>query len=190
MRTSFAVVLLLTLAAIALPANAQNETSKLEVYGGYDYVRFNINANIAGVAPSASYNANGGGSQLEYNTNNWLGLVGDLDGYYVAKGSTALAGAFSYLFGPRFNLRRSKVTPFAQVLFGGLTATSGIGNSGVTSAFAMTAGGGLDCKLSKLISIRPVQAEYYLTKFPDGLNNRQNNFRFSSGVVFRFGRTS
>lgn len=190
MRTPFAAILLLTLAVFVLPANAQNETPQLEIFGGYDYVRFNINANIPGVAPSASYNGNGGGSQVEYNANRWLGVVGDLDGYYVAKNSTALAGAFSYLFGPRFNLRRGNVTPFAQVLFGGLTATSGIGNSGVTSAFAVTAGGGLDCKLSKLISIRPVQAEYYLTKFNDGLNNRQNNFRFSSGVVFRFGRTS
>jgi peptidoglycan-associated lipoprotein len=54
----------------------------------------------------------------------------------------------------------------------------------------MAAGGGMDFKLSKLISIRPIQAEYYLTKFPDGLNNRQNNFRLSSGVVFRFGRTT
>jgi hypothetical protein len=30
-------------------------------------------------------------------------------------------------------------------------------------------------------------AEYFLTTIPDGLNNRQNNFRFSAGVVFRFG---
>ena len=190
MRKSFAMVLLLTLGVIALPANAQNETSKLEIYGGYDYVRFNINANLPGVTPSASYNGNGGGSQLEYNANHWLGLVGNLDGYYVAKGGNALAGAFSYLSGPRFNLRRGKIAPYAQVLFGGIAATSGIGHSGTTNAFAMTAGGGVDFKLSKLISIRPMQAEYYLTKFTDGLNNRQNNFRLSSGVVFRFGRTS
>jgi outer membrane immunogenic protein len=190
MKKSFGAVLLFMLAAIALPAHAQNDTSQLEVYGGYDYVRFNINANLPGVAPTASYNGNGGGSQLEYNANRWLGLIGDLDGYYVAKGGTALAGAFSYLSGPRFNFRRGKVTPYAQVLFGGLAATAGIGHSGITNAFAMTAGGGIDFKLSKLVSIRPMQAEYYLTKFSDGLNNRQNNFRLSSGVVFRFGRTS
>jgi len=51
----------------------------------------------------------------------------------------------------------------------------------------MTAGGGIDVKLSKHFSIRPVQAEYFLTKIPDGLNNPQNNFRFSAGIVFRFG---
>ena len=35
-------------------------------------------------------------------------------------------------------------------------------------------------------TIRPVQAEYFMTKIPDGLSNRQNNFRFSTGIVFRF----
>jgi hypothetical protein len=51
----------------------------------------------------------------------------------------------------------------------------------------MTAGGGIDVKISKHFSIRPVQAEYFLTKIPDGLSNRQNNFRFGAGIVFRFG---
>jgi hypothetical protein len=50
----------------------------------------------------------------------------------------------------------------------------------------MTAGGGIDLKVSRHVSVRPVQAEYFMTKIPDGLNNRQNNFRFGAGVVFRF----
>jgi hypothetical protein len=48
--------------------------------------------------------------------------------------------------------------------------------------------GGIDFKVSRHISVRLVEAEYFLTKIPDGLNNRQNNFRFSAGVVFRFGQ--
>jgi hypothetical protein len=51
----------------------------------------------------------------------------------------------------------------------------------------MTAGGGVDVKVSKHFSIRPVQAEYFQTRIPDGLNNRQNNFRFGAGIVLRFG---
>jgi hypothetical protein len=187
MKNRCAVFVLLAAFSVALPVKAQSETSQLEAYGGYDYVRFNVNAYVPGVAPSASYNAGGGGGQLEYNPNNWLGAVGDLNGYLVTKG-TPLAGAFSYMFGPRINLRRDKITPFAQVLFGGIVATSGIGHPGDTNAFATAAGGGLDVKVSRHVSIRPVQAEYFLTKFPDGLNNRQNNFRFSAGIVFRFGR--
>jgi hypothetical protein len=186
MRMLIAAVALLAALGIPLAAKGQNEAPKLEAYGGYDYVRFNVNTDIPGATPSASYNANGGGGQLEYNANKWLGVVADLDGYVVTQGRP-LAGVFSYMFGPRVNLRRGKITPFAQVLFGGVAATSGIGQPGIVNAFATTVGGGLDFKVSRLISIRPLQAEYFLTKFSDGLNNRQNNFRFGAGIVFRLG---
>jgi len=52
----------------------------------------------------------------------------------------------------------------------------------------MTAGGGgVDISMSRHIAIRPVQAEYFLTKFPDGNNDRQNNFWFSAGIILGFG---
>ena len=87
-------------------------------------------------------------------------------------------------FGPRINLgRRSKATPFAHILFGaGRTIVDSPQN-----AFAMSAGGGVDFKVSEQFAIRPLQAEYFLTKFTDGASNRQNDFRYSAGVVFRFG---
>jgi hypothetical protein len=31
-----------------------------------------------------------------------------------------------------------------------------------------------------------VQAEYFMTKIPDGLNNRQDNLRVGAGIVFQF----
>ena len=107
----------------------------------------------------------------------------------TSSGNGAFAGAgFTYLFGPRVNFRRGRVTPFAQILFGGVRTTDGIAQStGTENNFAMTVGGGIDFKVSKHVSVRPVQAEYFMTKIPDGLNNRQNNFRFGAGVVFRFG---
>jgi outer membrane immunogenic protein len=86
------------------------------------------------------------------------------------------------------NFRRGKVTPFAQTLFGGIRTTDGIGRSGPENNFAMTAGGGVDFRVSKHVSIRPVQAEYFMTKIPDGLNNRQNNLRVGAGIVLRLGR--
>jgi hypothetical protein len=51
----------------------------------------------------------------------------------------------------------------------------------------MAAGGGVEYKISEHFEIRPVQAEYLLTKFADGASNRQNNFRYGAGIVFRFG---
>ena len=52
----------------------------------------------------------------------------------------------------------------------------------------MTAGGGIDFKVSRHVSVRPIEAEYFMTKIPDGLNNRQNNLRVGAGIVLRLGR--
>ena len=188
MRNSLAIVLLFA-AVSAGPLWAQEQPPDFEAYVGYYYTRFNVNANAPGIAPSATYNGNGGGGQIEYNVNRWLGAVGDLGGFIAtSSGNGAFAGAgFTYLFGPRVNFRRGKIAPFAQVLFGGVRTTDGIAKqTGTENNFAMTAGGGIDFKVSKHVSVRPVQTEYFMTKIPDGLNNRQNNFRFGAGVVFRF----
>jgi len=55
------------------------------------------------------------------------------------------------------------------------------------TAFGMTAGGRIDLRVSRYFAIRPAQAEYLMTKFPDGANDRQNNFRFGAGIVLRLG---
>jgi hypothetical protein len=165
---------LLGILAFVLPAKAQEATPKAELYGGYDYIQVNDGG--------TAYNFNGGSGQLAYNVTNWLGVAGDLGGYYTGDGFHA--GIFSYLFGPRVSLRgHGKFTPFAQVLFGGARS---IDNSPL-NAFAMIASGGIDYKISEHFAIRPVQAEYFQTRFMDGATNRQNNFRYSAGVVFRLG---
>ena len=62
--------------------------------------------------------------------------------------------------------------------------------------FAMAIGGGLDIKLSRHVTLRPIQADYYLTRFrtPDFLsptgttsNKNQNDFRYAAGIAFSFG---
>lgn len=165
---------------------AQEQTSKLELYGGYAYVRYNASPRITGVPLSESFNANGASGQIEFNANNWLGLVADVTGYSLARRGFTSTNQISYLFGPRINRRRGKVTPFGQVLLGREWAKDGIVFGPVT-AFAMMAGGGVDYAVSRHFAVRPVEAEYFLTKFPDGNNERQNNFRYSAGIIFRFG---
>jgi opacity protein-like surface antigen len=190
MKNLFVLTVLAVLLAPALPANAQDETTRLEAYGGYDYARFHVNARVNGIPPALTFNGNGGGGQLQYNANNWIGTVAYLGGFGVTSTTNGalIGGAFTYLFGPRMNLRRGKVTPFIQALFGGIRTTSGIGHSGLENHFAMTAGGGIDFRVSGHISVRPVEAEYFMTTIPDGLDNRQNNLRLSAGIVLRFGR--
>lgn len=191
MRNSLALGLLLGLVGSALLAEAQEESSKFDLYGGYYYARINVNANVPGIAPSATYIGVGGGGQLEYSAKNWLGVVGDLSGFYATSaGSGSFAGAFlPYLFGPRVKFRRGKLTTFVQALFGGVRTTDGIAQStGTENNFAMTAGGGIDVKVSRHVSVRPIQAEYFMTKIPDGLNNRQDNLRIGAGIVLGLGR--
>ena len=189
MKRSLGAIVLIAMLGIALPVKAQDDATKVGLYAGYDYIRFNVNSNVNGVLSSDTFNANGGGGQLEYDANSRLGIVGDLTAYAVTYSNGSLAAwVMPYLVGPRVNLHRGKITPFTQALFGGILASNKINNLGSQNNFAMSAGGGLDIRMSRHFSIRPVQAEYFLTKIPNGLNNRQNHFRFSAGVIFRFGR--
>ena len=188
MNRFITVALLLVFGYLPRAKAQEIETPKIELYGGYDYVRYNANPRINGLPSSVSYGANGMSGQAVYNTNNRFGIVGELSGYRLARNGLGTTYQVSYLFGPRVSLRRHVVTPFAQVLFGGVWAADGV-TLGPVSAFGMTAGAGIDLRVSRYFTLRPLQAEYFMTNFPDGANNRQNNFRFGAGIVLRLGTT-
>lgn len=96
------------------------------------------------------------------------------------------SGTFTYLFGPRFNWRKSRVVPYAQFLFGGSeTGLNGSLASTTRNGFATAAGGGIDIAVTKRVAVKPIQLEY-ITARPSS-NSFQNNLRYSAGVVFRFG---
>ena len=118
MKNTFGLIVLILLIGFALPAKAQDVTPRFEAYAGYDYTRDNAVNDITHVPPSQSVNGNGGSGQLEFNATPWLGIVGDLGGYAVARNGFATTHQISYLFGPRVNFRRGRVTPFAHVLLG------------------------------------------------------------------------
>src|ERR1700692_409229 len=180
--TSILVVFL----TFGVGANAQEtSTPKYEVGVNYSWLHVN----------SANYDyqrtGNGGSGYFEYNLNRTLGLVGDFGGY--ANTRTGINDRLlTYLFGPRFNWRHSRLTPYAQFLFGGAYAWSGpTGNSTTQNAFATAAGGGLDSNLNHRISINPIQVEYVMTQFDSarlggsnrGFGDHQNDVRYSAGVV-------
>ena len=176
------VWLCVAVVALSLSVFAQDSRDfpKAEVFGGYSY----LHSSIVGVG----FNSHGGSGSLSVNPTNWLGLVADVGGYHSSDNGLGVT-TISYLFGPRFVARSSSpVTPFVQVLFGGVHSSASIGGaSGSTNAFAMSAGGGLDVKVSPQVALRVIQAEYLFTKLNDGIDNHQNNVRVSAGIVFRFG---
>ena len=182
-----------------------NRYPRTEWFMGYSYLR--------AVPELAEGNRlvdlNGGSTSLAFNFNRYFGIVGDVGGFNdtrllltgggVSENDQIDKGtAFTYLGGPRLSFRTDRVTPFVQVLAGGIYASE-ITLSGCTgnctllpsaSAFAMTAGGGLDIRIHRHLALRLIQAEYMMTRFNDlntGSSATQNDMRLSTGLVFRFG---
>lgn len=174
---SFGFALLATAAAQA------QETRGMEISGQYQYIRIYPGQG----APSA--NCQGAGGTFAANVNRWVGVVGDV-GFCKVTGlpSGTSSHEVNYLFGPRFAYRNyGRVTPYAQVLFGGMTASANVTGIGSASnnAFAMTFGGGADFQVTHHLAFRAIQLEYLYTHFSGA---KQNNLRLQSGLVYRFGR--
>jgi hypothetical protein len=110
------------------------------------------------------------------------------------------------LFGPTVTANLGRSAVFAHALFGEARSSLGAGvgipiiggiSTGLTSAnaFAMAFGGGIDIALTRHLAIRAVQVDYVRTQFSatdalttglsSSLGNRQNSFRYSTGIVFR-----
>jgi len=206
MRKCFVLVGLLLL-TVGL-AQAQ-DFPKVETSPAFMYIRTPISFTAPGGSPSVSqsFNCAGGGGTLAYNVTSLVGIAADLGGCkYFGQTFPVLAAnidgsAFTYLFGPRLTFRsKSPFQPFAELNFGGMRISLNCNNTSECSgtyarnAFAMTVGGGFDYKLSKKLSLRPVQAEYLYTRFGNDcnlevctFNNNQNSFRLKSGIVINWG---
>ena len=152
----------------AVPSRAQSVDASVS----YSYFR---------LSGSGGINQNGISGSIAYNPNRWLGLVGDFGGYHASPGGVSF-NTYTYLVGPRLSLRNpTKVTPFAQVLFGGARLTAGSGG-GSSNHFAYSFGGGVDIGLLPHLALRP-QLDYV------GLRNSGqtiNCTRASLGFVVHF----
>jgi hypothetical protein len=191
------------------------------VFLGYSFLRFNSALEIpaftanGGIATAGFNFTDHFGLELE--TGGYHN--GNIHNYHLDTTSAEL------LLGPRVSLGRSKkIDPYIHVLFGGnYVASSVAGNSilvtqrptitgGTATAvvvfpglvgrygtsqsnFAMAAGGGLDIKISKAVTFRPIQLDYYLTRFQSlgflgypSENRNQNNLRYATGFMFDFGK--
>src|SRR5665213_2921172 len=163
-------------------------TPKVELFVGYTYWWA-----VPGHADNRIAEMNGASASLAYNFNRYLGLAVDVGGFKVdslkfsslGAGSTptrvvdADSNVLTFLIGPRLSFRsHSRLTPFLQVL-GGAALADTVTVTGCTAqiyvciplpretAFAMTAGCGLDLRLNHRIAWRVLQAEFLLTRFDD-----------------------
>jgi len=138
---------------------------------------FAINYSYFRVGGYGGANLHGGSVSGAGNLNSWLGIAGDYGVYHFQPSFSGGVNLHTFTLGPRISLRGNHMIPFGQVLVGGF---HGLGTNG----FAMSAGGGLDIKVSHLVAIRMVQVEYMLLR---AQGDNLNCARVSAGVVFRFG---
>ena len=186
----------------ARPAGSELET-RATIFGGYSYLR------------NASNGFGGWEGQGTFNFTRNLGVTADVSGASLTPFSLSVLGVSAglsqrltnYLFGPTVTANLGRSSVFAHALFGeahsslaagvSLPIVGGI-STGLTSAnaFAMAFGGGVDIGLTRHLAIRAVQVDYLRTQFnsidalttglSSSLGNRQNSFRYSTGIVFRF----
>lgn len=203
----------------SVAAQAQDPGGRLEVFAGVTYGQFNTglfsnasHASVAGwhIAPALKINR-------------FLSFTGDFSEYFgsfgvfVGPNQTGIPGfgfdahfhdrVRTYSAGPEIGVRVAHLRPFAHALVGvthGIVYDKELDQNGkVTKTqseqkrLSYALGGGVDVNLTKHVSLRAVQIDWFRNNFseldptdPNGIltkAGRQNNVRISAGVVFRFG---
>jgi outer membrane protein OmpA-like peptidoglycan-associated protein len=210
MKIRFVMVAATLLAGQAAVAQ---DYPRAETFLGYTYTRVNSASNVP------AFSANGGGGQVAINANKWLGFVADIGAVHNGNISdvhldTTLT---NFLFGPRLSLRYSRVRPYFNVLFGGARGSTSVNLQAIPTAtplivpgvppaaaglpvslragasqtgFAMTTGGGLDIKINRHVSFRPIGLDYFMTRLQNlrsAEDNNQHHLRYTTGFNFTFG---
>jgi opacity protein-like surface antigen len=180
------VFLVPTLVAAQVPTSGN-------IFVGYSYNR--ADTLVPGTGNGA--NLNGWEGSLEGKVFPFVGIVADISGHYGSQTfpmsctggvggcttSTSDGKIHSFLFGPRVSVSVGRYTPFAHGLVGvSHVSDSSVVFSGSDTSFAYAVGGGLDYKLIPAFAWR-FQGDFLQTRF---FNDKQNDFRFSTGIVFRF----
>lgn len=195
MKKIVLATLLVVCAANLSAAQEPSDYPKNEFFIGYSFESADINSLTINPGRAGLHGIN-----LEYtrNLNRVVGLTADFSGH-IKRESLTVGGVefehnpeqYNLMGGLQFKARnQSRVAPFAHALIGvgffrGFSAVRAPASNTYffddARAVSMAFGGGLDIRMSKRVAIRAIQADYNPTFFGAG---RQNNFRFSFGVVF------
>jgi opacity protein-like surface antigen len=184
----------------SVPAQAQHDYPRVEVFGGYSYLR--TSPIFQDSIPK------GWDASLTGNLRRNLGIEADFSGHTggTSAGSGLSHGTHLFLVGPRYVARLGNFVPWAHALFGAAhTGVKGRNFLGPTSEsttwFAWATGGGLDARLHKNISLRLFQVDYvrvngsasfssegHVGTYPSFTPGASNNLRISVGVVIGWGK--
>ena len=173
-KVTWLVTLVLFLGVTAM---AQN-TPKAEVYGGYSHLVADFS--------NTTFNLNGAEIAVTENVNRWFGGMLDISAQFGTRNGFNV-NSEQYMYGPVFSYRKlSSFTPSAHVLLGAMRGSQGFaGISQPSTKFAAAPGVAVDIKLTDMVSIRAIQADYVMSRF---LGTHQDNLRLSAGIVLTFGK--
>jgi len=155
----------------SLPAHAQLFGDKIDLSGGYSYLRFRS-------TPQASLN----GYELsgQYRVFPWLGGVADYGKNFGSIGGVS-SSVSTYLFGAQVSWPwPRRISPFLRFMGG----RANFGGGGFyAGSWAEDGGFGVDMKWKHGFSWRLLEGDYLRTAFE---GHTQGNIRVSTGIVFRF----
>jgi hypothetical protein len=163
-----------------LSVNAQQQTPKAEVYSGYSFLRMDGDFNTRNL----------NGWQLSVNT----GFPRKI-GFEIAADFTGHYGKFNMhtaTVGPRFILRAKAATVYSHFMYGVAHIRGDLNQSLIASnkrsetSFTDEIGFGFDIKVNDRVAICPMRFDIFLTRW--GKDQSQLHTRYSSGLVFRFGK--
>jgi outer membrane immunogenic protein len=186
---SLLALLLLSIASVNLIAQTQPSN---EIALDYAYVHTN-----APPAGCGCFSMNGGSGSYAYHFGPLFAAVIEVGAVHASKidASGLDLTLTSYLGGPRFYYRRphARLVPYGQILLGAVRATGGLvqANSGGASSstvFGSTLGGGVEFNISRTITLRVAQVDYFVTTFDNKVDGHQNNLRISTGAAYHFGK--
>lgn len=180
-----------------------------ELSANYSYMHYVPVDNL----PTTNLNGGGGAAVLYFA--GFFGLKAEVEGYASQSinfsfppgsircpsgcSGTAEASLFTGNFGPTIKIRIKRIQPFFEGLVGGAHTNfyKNVKKNCPGCTFAspgdwaldVVLGGGIDFKLTSHLAIRPIEADYFLTRFINNLttgHNNQSNFRYQAGLVFEF----
>ena len=183
-------VVAFTLILFAGLASAQIPTSG-NIFVGYSF--YSASPSTLDLSSVGRPNMNGWEASLEGKVLPWVGIVADLSGHYGQQSfteptpggdvtGTVTGHETDVMFGPRLSFPIGKFRPFGEAMFGVGHVNTGQGISTSDTSLATAVGGGLDYRIIRILAVR-AEADYVQTRF---FNTTQNNFRLSTGLVFRF----
>jgi len=167
------LLLLLTIGA-AWPSAAQ-EMPRVQVFGGYSYTRFDT-PSFGFASPTG---LNGYTFSPAYNVIRGFGVMAELSGQYKTGANLRDIAA-----GPQLLYVRGNMLFSAHLLFGEARSLIQVGGPQEDSARVVSFGGGMDYSISPRFAVRAFQVDYLHTSL---FNTTQDNLRFSTGLVYRWG---